>query len=96
MKEEIRRGKSTEEAIREGFGRAWTSIRDSNASSLITAGILYWFGASVVQGFALTLAIGVVVSMFSAVSVTRTLLLAVMGRAVSQKAKFLFLSGITR
>ncbi|TSC77347.1 MAG: preprotein translocase subunit SecD [Parcubacteria group bacterium Gr01-1014_33] len=95
MKEEMRAGKTLEEAIREGFGRAWTSIRDSNASSLITAAILYWFGASIVRGFALTLAIGVLVSMFSAISVTRTLLLAIMIRPL-QRVRFLFLSGIAK
>ena len=95
MKEELRRGKNLENAIREGFGRAWTSIRDSNISSLITAAILYWLGTSVVKGFALTLGIGIAVSMFSAISVSRTLLLAVM-TARTAKMKFLFLSGLSR
>lgn len=95
MKEELRQGKFLEEAIREGFGRAWTSIRDSNVSSLITSGVLYWLGTSVVQGFALTLSIGILISMFSAISVTRTLLIAVMIRRM-QGARFLFLSGIPR
>lgn len=74
MKEELRSGKNGKMALEAGFNRAWTSIRDSNVSSLITATILYMFGTSVVKGFALTLAIGVLVSMFSAVVVTRTLL----------------------
>ena len=95
MKEELRGGKRLEEAIQEGFGRAWTSIRDSNVSSLITSGILYWIGTSVVQGFALTLSIGILISMFSAISVTRTLLFAVMTRN-SQNWKYLFISGISR
>lgn len=95
LKEELRYGKSFEEAIREGFGRAWTSIRDSNVSSLITSAILYWFGTSVVQGFALTLSIGILVSMFSAILVTRTLLIAVMTRRL-EGLRFMFLSGITR
>lgn len=95
MKEEIRKGKIMDEAVREGFSRAWTSIRDSNVSSLITAGILYWFGTSVVRGFALTLGVGILVSMFSAISVSRTLLFAVMTRRISEK-KFLFLNGFTR
>jgi preprotein translocase subunit SecD len=84
MKEELRSGKTVLAAIEAGFGRAWPSIRDSNVSTLITCGILYWFGsnfgASIVMGFALTLAIGVVVSMFSAIVVTRSLLRAVVGR----------------
>ena len=95
MKEELRQGKMLEDAIREGFGRAWTSIRDSNVSSLITTAILYWFGVSVVRGFALTLAIGILVSMFSAISVTRTLLLAAHTMGMKNRIS-LFLSGFAR
>lgn len=74
MKEELRSGKSLEAATEEGFKRAWNSIRDSNASSLITSLILYWFGTSLIKGFALTLGIGILISMFSAITVTRTFL----------------------
>lgn len=78
MKEELRSGKRLITAVEEGFRRAWPSIRDSNISTLITCVILFWFGsqfgASVVKGFALTLALGVLVSLFTAVTVTRTLL----------------------
>lgn len=74
MREEIRAGKQRTTAIELGFSRAWTSIRDSNISSLITSAILYKFGTGIVRGFALTLAIGVLVSMFSAIVVTRTFL----------------------
>lgn len=74
MKEELRSGKSFGGALEEGFARAWTSIKDSNVSSLITAFILYWFGASLVRGFALTLIIGILISMFSAITLTRTFL----------------------
>ncbi|MFA5107239.1 MAG: protein translocase subunit SecD [Patescibacteria group bacterium] len=74
LKEEIRLGKPLASAIEEGFRRAWLSIRDSNASSLITCLILTWFGTSLIKGFALTLAIGILVSMFTAITVTRTLL----------------------
>ena len=74
MKEELRSGKSDTIAIELGFERAWTSIRDSNASTLITSAILYKFGTGIVKGFAFTLAIGVLVSMFSAIVVTRTLI----------------------
>lgn len=74
MKEERRLGRSWHEALELGFSRAWTSIRDSNISSLITCAVLYQFGTGSVKGFALTLAIGVLVSMFSAIVVTRTLL----------------------
>jgi len=74
MKEELRQGKSHETAIELGFSRAWTSIRDSNISTLITSFVLYEFGTGMVKGFALVLAIGVLVSMFSAIVVTRTFL----------------------
>lgn len=74
MKEEIRWGKSPTQSIDAGFRRAWSSIRDSNVSSLITALILYTIGTGPVKGFALTLAIGVLVSMFTAITVTRTIL----------------------
>src|SRR3954467_11446691 len=74
MKEELRVGKSLPAAVEAGFNRAWNSILDSNVSSLITATILYAFGSSVIRGFALVLIIGVLVSMFSAIVVTRTLL----------------------
>lgn len=72
MKEEKRLGKPVEAAIEIGFSRAWTSIRDSNISTLITSAVLYRFGTGSVKGFALVLAIGVLVSMFSAITVTRT------------------------
>lgn len=72
MKEELRFGRTKELATELGFQRAWTSIRDSNVSTLITSFILYQFGTGAVRGFALVLAIGVLVSMFSAIVVTRT------------------------
>jgi len=74
MKEEIRAGKTLGPAIEAGFNRAWSSILDSNVSSLLIAGWLYWVGTTAVRGFALVLAIGVLVSMFSAVTVSRTML----------------------
>jgi preprotein translocase subunit SecD len=78
MKEELRAGRSLTQAIDTGWRRAWSSIRDSNISTLITCAILFWFGstfgASIVKGFSLTLAIGVGVSMFTAIVVTRTFL----------------------
>jgi len=73
-KEELRNGKPIITSIEEGFDRAWLSIRDSNFSSIITCVILAWFGTSIIKGFAITLAIGILVSMFSAITVTRTLL----------------------
>lgn len=95
MKEELRGGQHLGDAIHAGFRRAWSSIRDSNVSSLITAGVLYWFGTSIVQGFALTLSIGILASMFSAIVVTRTLLVALLTTRI-QNLRFLFLSGINR
>jgi preprotein translocase subunit SecD len=74
MKEEIRTGKTLGPAIEAGFNRAWSSILDSNVSSLLVASWLFWQGTTVVRGFALVLIIGVLLSMFSAVTVTRTLL----------------------
>ncbi|OGI99415.1 protein-export membrane protein SecD [Candidatus Nomurabacteria bacterium RIFCSPLOWO2_02_FULL_40_10] len=73
-KEEARKGVTKKAAVEEGFKRAWLSIRDSNISTIITATILYYFTSSFVQGFALTLGIGVLISMFSAIFVTRTML----------------------
>jgi preprotein translocase subunit SecD len=78
MKDELRAGRTLLSAINIGFDRAWPAIRDGNVSTLITCGILFWFadqlGATIVQGFSVTLAIGVLTSMFSAITVTRTLL----------------------
>ncbi len=78
MKEELRAGRPLPLAIEAGFNRAWPSIRDSNSSTLITCAILFYFGltfgASIVAGFALTLAIGVLVSLFTAITVSRTFL----------------------
>ena len=74
MKEEFRAGKKFDLAIREGFSRAWPSIRDSNISTLITCFVLYFFTTSLIKGFALALAVGVLVSMFTAITVTRLLL----------------------
>src|SRR5215207_857804 len=88
MREELRWGKSVGAGVRAGFDRAWTSIRDSNSSTLITCLLLYWFGqnfgASLITGFALTLAIGVLISLFSAIFVTRGLLTAIMSTGLIQ------------
>jgi protein-export membrane protein SecD len=74
MKEELHAGKDLHKAIEDGFARAWLSIRDSNVSSLITTMILYLFGTPSIKGFAVTLSIGILISMFSAITVTRTFL----------------------
>ncbi len=73
-KEEIKNGLSKMSAIEEGFKRAWPSIRDSNISTIITSVILYYFTSSFIKGFALALLIGVLISMFSAITTTRILL----------------------
>jgi protein-export membrane protein SecD len=91
-KEELRLGKSLPQAIEAGFARAWNSILDSNVSSLITAMILYLFGSSVIQGFALVLIIGVLASMFTAITVTRTILRIVVNQDWARKA---WLYGVT-
>lgn len=104
MKEELRRGRSLNASIEAGFERAWTSIRDSNISTLIICAILYWLGsgfsilgleltgAPAVQGFAITLAIGVLMSMFTAVIVTRTFLrivFSIVGDTLSERPRLL-------
>ncbi|MBV9329055.1 MAG: protein translocase subunit SecD [Chloroflexi bacterium] len=85
MKEELRSGKTIAAAIRAGEDRAWPSIRDSNTSTLITCAVLYifgqQFGATIIMGFALVLGIGVVVSLFSAIFVTRTFLELLLSRS---------------
>jgi len=90
MKEELRAGRTLGAAIETGFDRAWTAIRDSNVTTFIVCGILYWLGSSIVasapvMGFALTLFIGVAVSMFTAIVVTRTLLRLFVGTRLAQQ-----------
>ena len=91
-KEELRLGKSLPAAIEAGFNRAWNSILDSNVSSLITASILFMFGSSTIKGFGLVLIIGVLVSMFTAVTVTRTVLRIVVQQPWARRAS---LYGVT-
>jgi len=78
LKEELRNGKTLAQAVDQGWTRAWSSIRDSNLAAIITSLILFWFGstfgATIVKGFSLTLALGVMISLFTAIYVTRTLL----------------------
>jgi preprotein translocase subunit SecD len=74
MKEELRKGKSLNQAVEDGFTRAWLSVRDSNTSSLITTFILGYFGTSIIRGFAITLGLGILISMFTAITLTRTML----------------------
>ncbi len=88
MKEEIKQGKTLSLAISEGFKRAWPSIRDSNVNSLIVCAILFIFSTSFIKGFALTLSLGVLISLFSAIFITRILLMVFVGQKL-EKFKWL-------
>jgi protein-export membrane protein SecD len=92
MKDEIRAGRTLMTSVNIGFNRAWPAIRDSNVSTLITCVILFWFadqlGTTIVQGFAATLAIGVLLSMFTAIVVSRTLLRVMAGTFLSRKFRW--------
>lgn len=92
MKEELRAGKNLERAIQEGFSRAWLAIRDSNITHIIAGVILFWFGTSLIEGFALVFTVGTIVSMISAITISRTFLLALRFRE-SRLARVLFGSG---
>lgn len=95
MKEEFARGYNLEDGIREGFSRAWLSIRDSNISSIITAIILFGTATSpLIKGFALVFGLGVLISMFTSITVSRTLLLALGIKKYAGAMKFLFGNGI--
>ncbi len=93
MKEELKRGRTLGSAIDEGFKRAWNSIRDSNFTTLISCVILFYTSSSLIKGFALNLALGVLVSMFSAITVSRTLLRLVSGWGIF-KNTWLYMPGL--
>jgi len=95
MKEELNEGKQAATAIREGFSRAWSAIRDSNIAHIIAAVILFWFGTSLIKGFALVFGLGVVVSLLSAITISRTFLLALGMNASSRAGAFLLRSGFS-
>jgi protein-export membrane protein SecD len=95
MREELKAGKEMKEAVTTGFSRAWPSIRDGNVSSILTAIILFWFGTSLVKGFALVFGIGVLLSMLSAITVTRTFLQSLGGLPFRGVSRFLLGSGIS-
>lgn len=86
-REEIRKGKPLISAVEDGFKRAWPSIRDSNISSIITAMILFYFGSGVIKGFALTLGIGILISMFTAITVSRNFWLVFLNLRKQRKKK---------
>ena len=96
LKEEIASGKNMQDAMAEGFSRAWLSIRDGNLTSIFTGIILFYTTTSLVKGFALTLILGVVISMFTAVTITRTLLAAIAPKNMTPMVRFLFGNGLTR
>jgi preprotein translocase subunit SecD len=87
-KEELRSGKTLASAMEAGFNRAWNSIFDSNMSSIITATILFYFGSATIRGFALVLIIGVLLSMFTAVSLSRLMLRFVVHQPWARKASY--------
>jgi preprotein translocase subunit SecD len=87
-KEELRSGKTLVSAVEAGFNRAWNSIFDSNMSSIITATILFYFGSATIRGFALVLIIGVLLSMFTAVTLSRMMLRWVVRQPWARKASF--------
>ncbi len=95
MKEEILRGRTLGSSVDEGFRRAWLSIRDSNFTTLISCVILFYTSTSLIKGFALTLGLGVIVSMFSAITVSRTLLRLAVGWSWLSSPT-LYLSGLHR
>lgn len=95
VKEELRSGRSIADATAVGFSRAWLSIRDSNISSFIGAVILYWFGTPLIKGFALTLGMGIIVSMFSAITISRIFLSTLGFMGEGKVARFLFSSGFS-
>ena len=96
IKEELRAGRTIADSVNLGFDRAWSSIRDSNTSTLITSLILFWFGTSLIKGFALTLGLGVLVSMFSAIIVSRIFLDVLSFVKENKFTRFLFSSGISK
>ncbi len=96
MKEELAEGKETQAAIREGFHRAWSAIRDSNIAHVIAAVILFWLGTSIIKGFALVFGLGVIVSLLSAITISRTFMLALGVNAKSSAGRFLMRSGLRK
>jgi len=95
IKEELRGGDGVQDSMHHGFKRAWLSVRDSNISSIITSIILFWFGTALIKGFALVFLIGVVISMLSAITITRLFLYALNIKRKNKVIGFLFGSGFS-
>lgn len=93
MKEELRQGRTPREAVQAGFGRAWPAIRDGHLTMLISSGILFWMGTSIVQGFALVFGLGVIASLITAVMITRVFLLAILPETSSRTWRVLLEAG---
>lgn len=96
MKEELRAGKGARDALRTGFARAWTAIRDGHFTMIISSAILFWVGTSLVQGFALVFGLGVIASLLSAVFITRVFLLAMVPEEAGKTWRFLLETGLYR
>ena len=95
IKEELKEGKELDTAISLGFSRAWLAIRDSNIAHIIAGVILFWFGTALIKGFALVFGLGVIVSLLSAISISRTLLVALKVNTTKKLGHFLMGSGFT-
>jgi protein-export membrane protein SecD len=95
IKEELHAGRNIGDAVSSGFTRAWSSIRDSNSSTIITAIILFWFGTALIKGFALTLGMGVLVSMFSAITISKVFLTLLSFVPENKFSRFMFSSGLS-
>lgn len=95
IKEELRGGDGVQDSMHHGFKRAWLSVRDSNISSIITSIILFWFGTALIKGFALVFLIGVIISMLSAITITRLFLYSLNIKRKNKVISFLFGSGFS-
>ena len=89
MREELKQGKGFSQSLEEGFNRAWPAIRDGNLTTLLVALILFFFGTSFIKGFATTLSLGILISMFSAIIITKNFLQCFVGTKL-EKIKILW------
>lgn len=96
MKEELRSGKEIVDAVKDGFGRAWTSIRDANIAGILVGCVLIYTGIPIVKGFAVTLVIGMLVSLFSSMTISRLMLYALRFKKSNKVVRFMFGSGLLK
>lgn len=87
-KEELKAGRTLYKSVEAGFYRAWSSILDSNVTTLIACGALFWLGSGFVKGFAVTLGVGVLTSMFTAITLSRSLMLAMISNPIFRKPEY--------